>query len=204
MTESSTAINFVLVGVGGQGTLLASNILAEVGLAAGLDVKKSEVHGMAQRGGSVVSHVRWHPDAVRSPLVGEGEADVLLSFEQMEALRFAGFVRRGGTAVVNEMKIVPITVSSGAAAYPDDANLRTVFDQLGATLVTVPGERLAQQAGNVKAANVVLLGAISKLLPLPESAWWSCLEQRIPPKYLELNRVAFASGRDAVSATATR
>ncbi len=192
---------FVLVGVGGQGTLLASNILAEVGLAAGFDVKKSEVHGMAQRGGSVASHVRWHPEKVFSPLVGLGEADILLSFEKVEALRFAEFLRRGGTAVVNDMAIVPVTVSSGTAVYPGDEHLAKVFASLDAELVMVPGERLAQEAGNVKAANVVLLGAISKLLPLPEETWWECLAQRVPKKFLELNRVAFASGRAAVAST---
>jgi indolepyruvate ferredoxin oxidoreductase beta subunit len=193
------AVNFVLVGVGGQGTLLASNILAEVGLAAGFDVKKSEVHGMAQRGGSVASHVRWHPEKVFSPLVGSGEADILLSFEKVEALRFAEFLRRGGTAVVNDMAIVPVTVSSGTAVYPGDEHLARVFGSLDAHLVMVAGERLAQEAGNVKAANVVLLGAVSKLLPLPEEAWWECLTQRVPKKFLEVNRVAFASGRAAVA-----
>jgi indolepyruvate ferredoxin oxidoreductase beta subunit len=191
--------SFVLVGVGGQGTLLASNILAEVGLAAGFDVKKSEVHGMAQRGGSVASHVRWHPEQVFSPLVGLGEADILLSFEKLEALRFAEFLRRGGTAVVNDMAIVPVTVSSGTAVYPGDEHLAKVFASLDAELMMVPGECLAQEAGNVKAANVVLLGAISKLLPLPEETWWECLAQRVPKKFLELNRVAFASGRAAVT-----
>jgi len=197
------ATNFVLVGVGGQGTLLASNILAEVGLAAGLDVKKSEVHGMSQRGGSVVSHVRWHPEHVHSPLVGLGEADILLAFETMEALRFAEFLRRGGTAVVNEMEIVPITVSAGAGRYPDRQDLDRVLCVLEARVLHVPGERLAQEAGNVKAANVVLLGAVSRLLPLPEEIWWTCLEQRVPKKFLELNRIAFASGRAAVNAAAT-
>jgi indolepyruvate ferredoxin oxidoreductase beta subunit len=196
--------SFVLVGVGGQGTLLASNILAEVGLAAGFDVKKSEVHGMAQRGGSVASHVRWHPEKVFSPLVGLGEADILLSFEKVEALRFAEFLRQGGTAVVNDMAIVPVTVSSGTAVYPGDEHLAKVFASLDAELVMVPGERLAQEAGNVKAANVVLLGAISRLLPLPEETWWECLAQRVPKKFLELNRVAFASGRAAVTKEAIR
>lgn len=191
--------NFVLVGVGGQGTLLASNILAEVGLAAGFDVKKSDVHGMAQRGGSVASHVRWHSEKVHSPLVGMGEADILLSFEKLEALRFAEVLRRGGTAVVNDMAVVPVTVSSGSAVYPGDEHLARIFGSLDVELVMVPGERLAQEAGNVKAANVVLLGAVSRLLPLPEATWWDCLAERIPKKFLELNRVAFASGRAAVT-----
>ncbi|MDD5564606.1 MAG: indolepyruvate oxidoreductase subunit beta [Thermoanaerobaculaceae bacterium] len=193
--SSRSKFSFVLVGVGGQGTLLASNILAEVGLAAGFDVKKSEVHGMAQRGGSVASHVRWDSERVFSPLVGLGEADVLLSFEKMEALRFAHLLRRGGTAVVNDMAIVPVTVSSGSSAYPGDEHLARVFAALDARLVMVPGEALAQDAGNVKAANVVLLGAVSCLLPLPEEAWWACIAQRVPKKFLDLNHAAFALGR---------
>jgi indolepyruvate ferredoxin oxidoreductase, beta subunit len=192
------ATNFVLVGVGGQGTLLASNILADVGLAAGLDVKKSEVHGMSQRGGSVVSHVRWHPEHVASPLVGLGEADILLAFEKLEALRFVEFLKVGGTAIVNEMVIVPITVSAGTGHYPDDAALDAALAAVSAREIRVPGERLAQEAGNAKAANVVLLGAISRLLDLPEELWWRCLEQRVPKKFLDLNRTAFASGRAAV------
>ena len=190
--------NFVLVGVGGQGTLLASNILADVGLAAGLDVKKSEVHGMSQRGGSVVSHVRWHPEHVASPLVGLGEADILLAFEKLEALRFVEFLKVGGTAIVNEMVIVPITVSAGTGHYPDDAALDAALAAVSAREIRVPGERLAQEAGNAKAANVVLLGAISRLLDLPEELWWRCLEQRVPKKFLDLNRTAFAAGRAAV------
>ena len=190
--------NFVLVGVGGQGTLLASNILADVGLAAGFDVKKSEVHGMSQRGGSVVSHVRWHPEHVASPLVGLGEADILLAFEKLEALRFVEFLKVGGTAIVNEMVIVPITVSAGTGHYPDDAALDAALAAVSAREIRVPGERLAQEAGNAKAANVVLLGAISRLLDLPEELWWKCLEQRVPKKFLDLNRTAFASGRAAV------
>lgn len=192
------ATNFVLVGVGGQGTLLASNILADIGLAAGFDVKKSEVHGMSQRGGSVVSHVRWHPEHVASPLVGLGEADILLAFEKLEALRFVEFLKLGGTAIVNEMVIVPITVSAGTGHYPDDAAIDAALAAVSAREIRVPGERLAQEAGNAKAANVVLLGAISRLLDLPEELWWKCLEQRVPKKFLDLNRTAFASGRAAV------
>jgi len=192
--------SFMVVGVGGQGILLASNILAEVGLAAGFDVKKSEVHGMSQRGGSVVSHVRWNRAGVHSPLVGHGEADILLAFERMEALRFADYLKPGGTAVVNEMEIVPITVSAGGAHYPPAGALAETFAALSATVVSVPGERLAGEAGTVKAANVVLLGAVSTLLDVPEDVWWECLAQRVPKKFLDLNRTAFAAGREAAAA----
>jgi len=196
--EQRDRCSFVLVGVGGQGILLASNIVAEVGLAAGYDVKKSEVHGMSQRGGSVISHVRWDRRQVFSPLVGQGEADVLLAFERVEALRFADFIRPGGTVVVNDMEIVPITVSAGDAVYPAAAELERVFDMLGARLITVSGERIATDAGNVKAANVVLLGAISTLLDIEEEVWWRCLAERVPQKFLEVNHAAFASGRAVV------
>lgn len=200
--KSPEAFNCVLVGVGGQGTILASQILAEVGLEAGYDVKKSEVHGMSQRGGSVISHVRWHRQEVFSPLVGLGEADVLVAFEKLEALRFVEHLARGGTALVNDMQILPITVTVGGTPYPEDSHLQQAIAALGGKLVLIPGEDLAKQAGNVKAANVVLLGAISRLLPLPEEVWWSCLERRIPARFLELNRKAFALGRGVFSPSA--
>ncbi len=194
------AFNFVLVGVGGQGTILASHILAEVGMEAGFDVKKAEVHGMSQRGGSVISHVRWDPEHVFSPLVGLGEADVLIAFEKLEALRFAEYLRTGGTALVNDMELLPITVTVGGVPYPQHEALEQAMQSLQATLLCIPGEALAKEAGNVKAANVVLLGAISKLLPLSPELWWTCLERRIPATFLELNRKAFELGRQAVTA----
>jgi len=196
--NQQTAYNFVLVGVGGQGTILASDILAEVGLEAGFDVKKAEVHGMSQRGGSVISHVRWNREQVFSPMVGLGEADILLAFEKLEALRFAEYLRPGGVALVNDMELLPITVTVGGTPYPENGELQKVVAALGAQLAIVPGEALAKEAGNVKAANVVLLGAISRLLPLPEEVWWRCLERRIPPRFLELNRKAFQLGRSAL------
>ncbi|MFN3414522.1 MAG: indolepyruvate oxidoreductase subunit beta, partial [Thermoanaerobaculum sp.] len=189
--NSQKAFNFVLVGVGGQGTILASHILAEVGMEAGFDVKKAEVHGMSQRGGSVISHVRWNAEQVFSPLVGLGEADVLMAFEKLEALRFAEYLRAGGTALVNDMELLPVTVTVGGVPYPENGALEHVMAALKARLLRIPGEALAKEAGNVKAANVVLLGAVSKLLPLSEEVWWACLERRIPAKFLELNRKAF-------------
>jgi indolepyruvate ferredoxin oxidoreductase beta subunit len=196
--KEQEAYNFVLVGVGGQGTILASDILAEVGLEAGFDVKKAEVHGMSQRGGSVTSHVRWHRQQVFSPMVGVREADLLVAFEKLEALRFAEFLREDGVALVNDMSLLPITVTVGGVPYPEDGHLEKVVQALGGKLLLVKGEELAKEAGNVKAANVVLLGAISCLLPLPEEAWWACLERRIPPRFLELNRKAFQLGRKAI------
>ncbi|MGD8627208.1 MAG: indolepyruvate oxidoreductase subunit beta [Anaerolineae bacterium] len=198
----SQRYNFLLAGVGGQGTILASNVLADVALAAGFDVKKSEVHGMAQRGGSVNTHVRWDAERVYSPLIGLGEADVLLVFEEAEALRYAEFLKPGGAAIVNRHKIEPITVTSGGAHYPGEEALRKVYRDLTERLHLVPGTGIAQELGNARAANVVLLGALSALLEVPAETWLAVVEERVPPKYVELNRQAFLRGREAMESRA--
>lgn len=191
--------NFLLAGVGGQGTLLASNILADVGLVSGFDVKKSEVHGMAQRGGSVNTHVRWDAKQVFSPLISLAEADVLLVFERAEALRYAEYLKPGGVTIVNQHTIQPITVTSGGAHYPTEEELRTVYGMITERLHVVPGTAIAQDLGNVRAANVVLLGALSTFLDVPQASWLQVIEGRVPPKYVELNRQAFLEGRRSVS-----
>ena len=190
--------SFFLAGVGGQGTILASNVLAEVALAAGFDVKKSEVHGMAQRGGSVNTHVRWDADRVYSPLIGLGEADMLLIFEEAEALRYVEYLKPGGAAVVNQHTIEPITVTSGGARYPTEADLQAVYGLLTERLHVVPGTAIARDLGNARAANVVLIGALSTFLEIPTETWLGVIEARVPPKYVELNRQAFLRGRQAV------
>ncbi|MFN2226734.1 MAG: indolepyruvate oxidoreductase subunit beta [Anaerolineae bacterium] len=187
--------NFLLAGVGGQGTILASDILAEVALAAGYDVKKSEVHGMAQRGGSVNTHIRWDAKEVHSPLIGLGEADVLLVFEEAEALRYAEFLKPGGAAIVNRHAIKPITVTSGGASYPAEEEVRSVYAEVTDRFRLISGTAIAEELGNVRAANVVLLGALSSLLDVPVETWLAVLEKRVPPKYVDLNRQAFRRGR---------
>ncbi len=187
--------NFLLAGVGGQGTILASNVLAEVGLTAGYDVKKSEVHGMAQRGGSVNTHIRWDAERVYSPLIGLGEADILLVFELAEALRYAEYLKPGGVVVVNRHIIQPITVTSGGARYPSEADLRAVYSLLSERLYLIPGTATAQELGNARVANVVLLGALSTFLPVPEAIWLQVIELRVPARHLALNRQAFLRGR---------
>lgn len=189
--------NFLLAGVGGQGTILASDVLSEVALAAGFDVKKSEVHGMAQRGGTVNTHVRWDVERVYSPLVGLGEADMLLAFEEAEALRYAEYLKPDGVLVVNQHTIEPVTVTSGGARYPTEADLRAVYRALTDRLYLVPGTAIARDLGNVRAANVVLLGALSTFLDVPAETWLEVIEARVPPKYVELNRQAFMRGRQA-------
>lgn len=190
--------NFLLAGVGGQGTILASDVLSEVALAAGFDVKKSEVHGMAQRGGSVNTHVRWDAERVYSPLIGLGEADVLLVFEEAEALRYAEYLKPGGAAIVNRQIIEPITVTSGGAHYPTEDEVRALYKDLAGRFHLIPGSAIAEEMGNARAGNVVLLGALSTLLDVPADTWLEVIEERVPAKYVELNRQAFLRGREAM------
>jgi len=189
-----TKFNFLLVGVGGQGVLLASDILAEVGLRAGYDAKKSEVHGMAQRGGSVVSHVRW-AEKVLSPLIGQGEVDYLLALEKLEALRYIEVLRPGGTVIVNDHRIPPVSVSSGGDEYPDDQRVRRVLSEVTDDVHFVPGVELAEELGNARASNVVMLGALSKSLDIDLDIWLEVIAERVPEKYVELNHQAFLKGR---------
>jgi indolepyruvate ferredoxin oxidoreductase beta subunit len=200
------SINFLLAGVGGQGTILASDVLVNVGLAAGYQAKQAEVHGMSQRGGSVTSFVRWG-QTVYSPLVGAGEVDVLLAFEKAEALRNLNQLRMGALALVNLAAIEPVTVTSGGQPYPDDATMRQKISEVTQEVIYVDGEATAQGLGNVRATNVVLLGALSALMErerltgaeLSAEAWLKVIIQKVPPKYVELNRQAFNLGRKAVT-----
>jgi indolepyruvate ferredoxin oxidoreductase beta subunit len=195
----NTSYDFLLAGVGGQGTLLASNVLSGIALEVGYDVKKSEVHGMAQRGGSVNTHVRWNVERVYSPLIGLGEADVLLAFEEAESLRYAEYLKRDGVAIVNRYTIEPITVTSGGAHYPTETELRAVFGVVTDRLYIVPGTEIAKELGNARTANVVLLGALSTFLDIPEESWLHVIEAHVPPRYVELNRRAFFRGRQSIS-----
>jgi len=193
MEASMTKLDFLLVGVGGQGVLLASDILAEVGLRAGYDVKKAEVHGMAQRGGSVVSHVRW-AEKVFSPLIGRGEVDYLLALEKLEALRYIEMLRPGGTVIVNDHRIPPVSVSFGNDEYPDDQRVRRVLSEVADNVQFVPGVKLAEEVGNARVSNVVMLGALSKFLDVNLDTWLEVIAERVPEKYVELNRRAFLRG----------
>jgi indolepyruvate ferredoxin oxidoreductase, beta subunit len=185
-------------GVGGQGTLLASELVAMAALEHGLDAKKSEVHGMAQRGGSVVSQVRIG-QKVYSPLIPEGDADVLLAFEKVEALRYAQVIRPGGSIIMNDQEIQSSTTLAGTDVYPDriPERLRVVTKRLA----IIPAEAIAKELGNVKVMNVVLLGVASALLPMPEAAWEKAIRARVPAKFVELNLAAFARGRALAAAT---
>jgi indolepyruvate ferredoxin oxidoreductase beta subunit len=182
----------VLVGVGGQGILLGSEIVAKAAMNAGFDVKTNEVHGMAQRGGSVVAQIRYGKE-VHSPLVAEGTARVLGSFEQVEAIRFAHYLAGDGLAVVSSQMIVPVTVSMGASKYPQDTEdrLRTAFSKL----IYMDASKIALGLGNIKTANVVILGAMSQGLALPVEAWHKAIASSVAEKFRDINLKAFEAGR---------
>ncbi|HWS15895.1 MAG TPA: indolepyruvate oxidoreductase subunit beta [Candidatus Methylomirabilis sp.] len=181
-----------LAGVGGQGTLLASEILCEAFLLSGFDVKKSEVHGMAQRGGAVTTHLRFGPK-VYSPLIEPGKADLLIAFEKVEALRFAHYLRPGGAMVVNAQEVFPPSVGTGQERYPQDAveRLRAVADRLH----IVDALAAALSMREVRAVNMVMVGAASHFLPLPEAAYEEALKARLPENLAAVNVQAFRAGR---------
>jgi indolepyruvate ferredoxin oxidoreductase beta subunit len=189
--------NILLCGVGGQGILLAGNVLAEVAMNSGFDVKKSEVHGMAQRGGSVVSHVRFGKN-VFSPLIRKGECDLLLAFEQLEALRWAEYLSARGRVLMNRQKILPMSVSAGTGVYPTDID--AVIEKTGKELTAVDAIGEAQKLGNPKCLNVVVLGALGKKLTdtFPKGSWIGVLRERLPAKLLDLNLKAFEAGWDLI------
>jgi indolepyruvate ferredoxin oxidoreductase beta subunit len=192
MMTKDNVTNILMAGVGGQGTLLASEILTEVLMQAGYDVKKAEVHGMAQRGGSVVSHVRFGPK-VYAPIIPEGEVDVLFGFEILETYRYLPLVKRSGAVVVNNLQIAPPSVALGKATYPEqiDRKLKARVDNVH----IVDGLSLAEQAGNPRTVNTVLLGALSNTLEPTQEQWVAAIESLVPERFLDVNRKAFALGR---------
>jgi indolepyruvate ferredoxin oxidoreductase beta subunit len=197
MTRSESATtNVLLAGVGGQGVLLASETLAMAALAEGLRVKQSEVHGVAQRGGSVVSHVRFG-SAVHSPLIRCGEAHALYAGEQLEALRYAHYLQPGGLIVMDDRTIEPIRLSADGAPYP--AEVPAFLREKGYDVRVIPALQIALGLGNQRCANVVLLGLLSTELPIADDSWQQALRQRFPDSILELNLRAFGEGREALS-----
>lgn len=182
--------NIMIVGVGGQGTLLTSRILGGITTAAGYDVKLSEVHGMAQRGGSVVTFVRYG-EKVAEPIVEEGQADVLIAFERLEALRYAHFLKKGGVIIVNNQRIDPITVVTGAAKYPEN-----ILDTLSKQhkVVTVDAMAEAKKLGNSKIFNTIIIGVAAKHMNFAKEDWLKVIENTVPSKTVEMNKLAFETG----------
>ncbi len=185
-------INLALAGVGGQGSVLAGQVVARAAELSGFTVAASEVHGMAQRGGSVFSTVRYG-EALLSPRVPDGEADALVAFEKLEALRFLGALKPDGLALVNDQRVTPSVESLKGAPYPED--VEEVLNLYTPHVWMAPGLSVARELGNPKLANAVVLGALSRWLELPEAAWVRALEELVPPKTIQLNREAFARGR---------
>ena len=184
----------MIVGVGGQGSLLASKLLGHLLMEQGYDVKVSEVHGMSQRGGSVVTYVRYG-DRVNSPVIDKGEAHCIVSFELLEAARWLEYLRPDGQIVTSTQQIDPMPVITGAAQYPE--NLVEKMKAAGAKVDALDCLALAEEAGSSKAVNIVLMGRLSHYFDLPEEAWKKSLEAMVPPKFLELNKRAFELGKNA-------
>jgi len=192
--ENSTLTNILLVGVGGQGIIVASEIMADAFLEAGYDVKKSEVHGMAQRGGSVSTHVRFG-SKVYSPLIKEGEADIFAAFEELEAMRYVHYLGPNPTIILNEQRLNPPSVSLGKERYPE--NIADSLSRRAARFKKIAGKDLALQAGDIRTLNIVLLGALSAFLPVPEGIWTENILRRFPSKAHKTNLEAFRLGKNA-------
>ncbi len=184
--------SIMIVGVGGQGTLLASRVIGSVLLTGGYDVKVSEVHGMSQRGGSVVTYVRYG-DKVASPIIEKGQADLIISFELLEAARWVSYLKKGGKIITNTQQIEPMPVITGAVKYPE--NIVENIKAAGVDITAADALSLAVEAGTPKAVNVVLMGMVSKTAEFDEQVWLDALKQCVPPKVLDVNLKAFELGR---------
>lgn len=185
--------SIMIVGVGGQGSLLASRIIGNVLLSQGFDVKVSEVHGMSQRGGSVVTYVKYG-DKVYSPIIEKGEADIIVSFELLEAARWISYLKIGGHLITSTQQLDPMPVITGAAEYPE--NITQKLQQLGADVIAADALSLAQQAGNSKASNVVLIGLMASKMNFSDDVWKDAIKQCVNEKFLELNLKAFELGKN--------
>ena len=185
--------NVMIVGVGGQGSLLASKLLGRLLVSQGYDVKVSEVHGMSQRGGSVVTYVRYG-DQVASPVIDKGEADFIVSFELLEAARWTEYLKKDGRIVTNTQQVNPMPVITGAAVYPE--HLERKMQEAGIAVDAFDALKLAEEAGSSKAVNIVLMGRLSRYFPeIPEAEWHAAIEKSVPAKFLEMNQKAFSLGR---------
>jgi indolepyruvate ferredoxin oxidoreductase beta subunit len=195
--------DLIMVGVGGQGIVLASDILSDVAMAAGYDVKKTDTLGMAQRGGSVASHVRI-ADRVWSPLMKEGDVDILVAFEKLEAARWSYFLNPKGVAIVNNQTTPPLSVSLGITKYPPDKEIEAILKRTANKYHLIDGTREAKELGDIRALNMLMLGCVSVLLPIDVKIWQDYMARRLPSKILNLNMVAFDKGREEMSRAGVR
>ena len=194
---TKTKLDLLLTGVGGQGNILASDIIGEVALTAGYDVKKTDTLGMAQRGGSVVSHVRI-AEKVYSPLIKEGGVDILLAFEKLEGVRWANYLRPGGIVIINDHALPPLSVNLGAEKYPSDIEIMQILQQRTGKIYLVPGTLKANELGNTRTLNIFMLGCLSVFLPFTVPDWQAAIQKHLPEKLWKLNMAAFAAGRKEV------
>jgi len=190
-------LDLLITGVGGQGVILASDIIGDAAIAAGHDIKKTDALGMAQRGGSVTSNVRIAPQ-VRSPLIKMGEADMLLAFEKLEAARWSHYLRPGGIAIVNNHALPPLSVSLGSERYPGDDEIINILKQRTDRVYFVEGTRRARELGNVRVLNIFMLGCVSLFAPFKVQTWEDNISQHLPPKLRQINIEAFNQGRKEI------
>ena len=190
-------LDLLITGVGGQGVILASDIVGEAAIVAGYDVKKTDTLGMAQRGGSVISHVRIAPQ-VWSPLVKEGEVDIMLALEKLEAARWSSYLRPGGIAIVNNQALPPLSVSLGNERYPGDEEITDILKQRTARIYFVDGTRRARELGNVRTFNMFMLGCASLFIPFRVHIWKDSISQRLPSSIRQINIIAFDQGRKEI------
>jgi indolepyruvate ferredoxin oxidoreductase beta subunit len=190
-------MDLLITGVGGQGVVLASDIIGETAIAAGFDVKKTDTLGMAQRGGSVVSHVRLGKE-VRSPLIKEGEADLLLAFEKLEAARWSHYLKTGATVIINDYEQPPLSVSLGQVKYPTDDDIAAIIKQRTDKLYLINGNQRVKELGNVRTLNIFMLGCFSVFAPLDVEVWRESIRRRMPEKICEINLKAFEAGRKEI------
>ncbi len=192
-------VNVLMVGVGGQGVILASDAMSEIGMNNGYDVKKTDSLGMAQRGGSVVSYVRWGKH-VFSPMVKRGVADFLVGFEQLEAARWAPYLKPGGVAIVADVTVLPISIIGSKVTYPKWEDIEGILGQYIEQIYLIPAPRIAQEVGNPRAMNMVILGFLSAFLELTPEAWTDNIRRRLPPKFVESSLKAFTRGIEEAKA----
>lgn len=192
-------VDVLMVGVGGHGVILASDGMAEIGVENGYDVKKSDTLGMAQRGGSVVSHVRWGRE-VFSPMIKRGEADFLMGFEQLEAARWAHFLKPGGIAIVADVTVIPVSAIGSKTPYPGWEEITRILSQYTDQIYLVPAARIAQESGNPRAMNMAMLGFLSQFLELKAEAWTDAMRSKLPPKFVDTSIEAFTRGANEANA----
>jgi len=192
-------VNVLMVGVGGQGVILASDAMSEIGMNSGYDVKKTDSLGMAQRGGSVVSHVRWGKH-VFSPMVKRGEADFLVGFEELEAARWVPYLKPSGVVIVADVVIMPISVIGSKTPYPSWKEIEKIIEQYTQQIYLIEAPKIAREVGNPRAMNMVILGFLSAFLELEQAAWTETIRRRLPPKFVESSLKAFVRGAEEAKA----